>query len=56
MIFEKDLKSAGGLFMSTVVIFREMVFSSAMRKGGKLKVSAARWIKYKLYYDVPARR
>ena len=28
------LKSAGGLFMSTVVIFREMVFSSARKEWG----------------------
>ena len=55
MILKKDLKSAGGLFMSTVVIFSEMVFSSAMRKGGKLKVPA-RWVKCILYYNVPARR
>lgn len=40
--FENDLKSAGGLFMSTVVIFSEIVFSSAMRKGDKV----GRWVKY----------
>ena len=40
--FEDDLKSAGGLFMSTVVIFSEIVFSSAMRKGDKV----GRWVKY----------